>query len=274
VSLCGVNAQTYPAGVGASFAGDTSVAAATGSNSLIVGKATATVVVTPYHVTYDGNQHTATVTSITGVCGETGATVGTVDVSGTTHVSASGSPYSDTWSFAGTGNYNNIPAGPSTTITDIIDKKDATWNTNPNSKTYGDADPSPLTTGTGSGFVTGDVLVATYSRAAGETVAGGPYHITASLGPADVVANYNITNNGANFTINPAPLDITATNQSKSYGDTFTPNGATQFATGTGQLKNGDVVASVTLNSPATLQPQRFREAHMTLHRVLRCLRQ
>ena len=36
----------------------------------------ATVVVTPYTVTYDGQPHTATVTSITGVNGETGATVG------------------------------------------------------------------------------------------------------------------------------------------------------------------------------------------------------
>ena len=38
--------------------------------------------------TYTGIPHTATVTSITGVNGETGATVGTVDVSGTTHTDA------------------------------------------------------------------------------------------------------------------------------------------------------------------------------------------
>ena len=89
------------------------------------------MVVTPYTVTYDGSSHTATVTSITGVCGETGGTVGTVDVSGTTHVSAAGSPYTDTWSFTGTGNYNNIAAGPATTITDMINKINATWTTNP-----------------------------------------------------------------------------------------------------------------------------------------------
>ena len=87
------------------------------------------------------------------MCGETGATVGTVDVTGTTHVSAAGSPYTDTWSFTGTGNYNNIAAGPSTTITDKINKINATWTTNPASKTYGDADPAPLTTGSGSGFI-------------------------------------------------------------------------------------------------------------------------
>ena len=32
--------------------------------------------VTPYSVTYNGNPHTATVSTITGVNGETGATVG------------------------------------------------------------------------------------------------------------------------------------------------------------------------------------------------------
>src|SRR5437763_12958487 len=50
-----------------------------------------------------------------------------------------------------------------------------------NSKTYGDADPSPLTTGSGSGFLAGDNVTATYSRVAGESVAGGLYHITATL---------------------------------------------------------------------------------------------
>src|SRR5207247_8534685 len=55
------------------------------------GKANATVVVTPYTsltTTYDGNPHTATITSITGVNSETGATVGTVNVSHTTHTDA------------------------------------------------------------------------------------------------------------------------------------------------------------------------------------------
>ena len=86
-----------------------------------ISKATATVVVTPYSVTYDGQPHTATVTSITGVNGETGATVGTVDVSNTTHTAA-GTYSSDSWSFTGTANYNNI-AG--TTITDTHRQGDA-----------------------------------------------------------------------------------------------------------------------------------------------------
>ena len=65
-----------------------------------------------------------------------------------------------------------------------INTRTATWTTNPASKTYGDADPGPLTTGSGSNFVAADGVTATYSRAAGETVLGGPYHITATLTPA------------------------------------------------------------------------------------------
>ena len=197
-----------------------SFAGSSGTNSLTVAKANATVVVTPYDVPYDGNSHTATVTSINGVCGETGATVGTVDVTGTTYASAAGSPYTDTWSFTGTGNYNNIAAGPATTITDKINKINATWTTNPASKIYGNADPVPLTTGSGSGFTTADaaLLTVTYSRVSGEHY-WGPYHITASLGPADVVANYNITNAGAAFTIDTRPATWTTNAANKTYGN-------------------------------------------------------
>src|SRR4029079_1048269 len=92
-------------------------------------------------------------------------------------------------------NHHITHAGASFTI----NTRPATWTTNPNGKTYGDADRNPLTTGTGSGFLAADNVTATYSRAAGETVPGGPYHITATLAPADVLSNYNITNAGANF---------------------------------------------------------------------------
>ena len=96
-----------------------------------INKANATVVVTPYTVTYDGNPHTATVTSITGVNGETGATVGTVTLN-TTHTNA-GTYASDSWSFTGTANYNNIA---STTITDTINKATATVVVTPYTVTY------------------------------------------------------------------------------------------------------------------------------------------
>ena len=62
-----------------------------------------------------------------------------------------------------------------------IDKRLATWTTNPNSKTYGDADPVPLTTGSGTNFVAADGVTATYSRVAGENASPPTYHITATL---------------------------------------------------------------------------------------------
>ena len=70
--------------------------------------------------------------SITGVGGQTGATVGTVDVSNTTHTNA-GTYAADYWTFTGTANYNNIAA---TTITDQIDKANAVVVVDPYSVTY------------------------------------------------------------------------------------------------------------------------------------------
>jgi len=106
--LCGsaYNAGSYPTGVAASFGGASSFAASSGTNSLTISKATPSVTVTPYNVIYDGQPHTATVGTITGVCGETGASVGTVDVTGTTHTLPGDYP-SDPWTFAGAANYNN-----------------------------------------------------------------------------------------------------------------------------------------------------------------------
>jgi hypothetical protein len=103
-----------------------------------------------------------------------------------------------------------------------INKRLATWTTNPASKTYGDADPSPLTTGSGSNFVAADNVTATYSRVAGENASPPTYHITATLSatPLSALDNYIITNAGNEFTINKRPLQVTATaGQFKTYGD-------------------------------------------------------
>src|SRR5205814_1818784 len=126
-----------------------------------------------------------------------------------------------------------------------IDKKTASVTPNAKSKTYGDADPT--LTGTLSGFLAADGVTATYSRTTGETVAGSPYTISATLSPAGVLGNYQITYNTAEFTIDRKALDITANNQSKNYGDTFSFTGS-EFTVGVGQLKNSDSVTSVTLS--------------------------
>src|SRR5204863_3025095 len=95
----------------------------------------------------------------------------------------------------------------------------ATWTTYVSRKTYGDPALSPLTTGSGSGFLAADGVTATYSRTAGESVAGSPYHITATLAPAGVLANYTVTNAGNDFTINLRPATWTTNANSKTYGN-------------------------------------------------------
>src|SRR5438128_8304360 len=77
-------------------------------------------------------------------------------------------------------------------------------------KPPGHADPCPFTTLFRSAFLTADGVSATYSRAAGETVAGGPYLITATLSAtvANALANYNITNTGAGFTIKTGKANV------------------------------------------------------------------
>ncbi|MGK2742182.1 beta strand repeat-containing protein [Tepidicaulis sp. LMO-SS28] len=108
------------------------------------------------------------------------------------------------------------------------------------SKVYGAADPS--LTFTSAGLVNGDdasVFTGALSRAAGETVAGGPYAIT--QGSLNAGGNYTLSFTGANFTITPATLAITANARAKIYGEaapslTFTHAG----------LANGDDASIIT----------------------------
>ena len=63
---------------------------------------------------------------------------------------------------------------------------------------------------------TAAIMNGSLTRAAGETVAGGPYAI--SQGTVSGGSNYTISYTGANLTINPATLAVTAAAQSKTYG--------------------------------------------------------
>ncbi|HKU96827.1 MAG TPA: MBG domain-containing protein, partial [Vineibacter sp.] len=101
---------------------------------------------------------------------------------------------------------------------------------NSQTKIYGDVDPA--LTFAASGFRFSDtavgVLTGGLSRAAGETVAGGPYAITKGTLAAN--ANYSIVYTSANLGITPAPLTVGANGQTKIYGDadpalTFIANG-------------------------------------------------
>jgi hypothetical protein len=98
-----------------------------------------------------------------------------------------------------------------------ITPKAASVTPNVVSKIY--SAPEPLLTGTLSGFLGADGVIATYSRIAGETVLGSPYVISATLTPTAVLSNYNITYNTANFTITPLAASVTPNATSKIYGN-------------------------------------------------------
>jgi hypothetical protein len=101
-------------------------------------KANATIVVAPYHVTYDAHAHTATGTA-TGVHGES---LTGLDLSNTTHTDAGDYP-TDAWTFTdATGNYNNA----SGTVHDPIDLASSTTTVNcPSSVTYDGTVQTPCT---------------------------------------------------------------------------------------------------------------------------------
>ena len=218
--------------------------------------------------TYDGEVFTAFTSSITGfVNGETetglrtsGALTGAAAYSGaaTTAVNASATPYAitpTTGTLAAT-NYSFMFVNGQLTI----NKKAASVTPAAAGKTYGDADPT--FTGTLVGFLAADNVTATYSRTTGETVAGSPYTISATLSPAGVLANYDITSNTAMFDISKKTASVTPNGASKTYGDadpTFTGTLvgflAADNVTATYSRTTGETVAGSPYTISATLSP-------------------
>ncbi len=146
--------------------------------------------------------------------------------------------YSGDTNFAASG-----PYGLSQTVNQLA----ASVTPNSAGKIYGAADPT--LTGTLSGFLSADNVTATYSRAAGETVAGSPYPISATLSPAAVLNNYNITYNPASFTITAASTTTTITMVSPSPATAGQP---TTVTVAVAPQISGTPTGSVTVNaSPA-----------------------
>ena len=206
-----------------------------------IGKATASVTVTPYAVTYDGSSHTATVVSTNGVNGETGATVGLVTLSGTTHTAAGSYP-TDSWSLTGGANYNDIS---STTISNNIGKATASVTVTPYAVTY-DGSAHTATVAVISG-VNGE------TNATVGTVSLSTTHTNVGTYSSDSwsftgTANYNdIGSTAITDTISQTNLIITANHQNKAYGTTqSTPVTGSSAFTPAG-LQNGETVGSVTL---------------------------
>ncbi len=154
---------------------------------------------------------------------------------------------------AGNGSYS---AAPEVTSPTSALKRAATWTTVASGKSFGAADPSPLTTGSGVGFLGGDGVTASYSREAGESVAGSPYQITAALSStAGALGNYEITNDGADFTISSGGQTIgvtTAAPGSAEYGASFgvaasASSGLPVTISTTGGCSGGDTDGSATI---------------------------
>ena len=192
-----LNAGSYPFTV---FLSDGASSQASGNGTLVISKADPTVVVTPYSVTYDGNARKATYT-ITGVNGEIGATVGTVDVSATNHTNA-GTYNGDDWSFTGTVNYNNT----SGTVDDEIAKADEVIHVTPNDVTY-DGNPHTATftikgVNDESGATVGTIDVSATTHTSAGTYNGDGWNFTGS-------ANYKNSSGTVDDEIARRPITIT-----------------------------------------------------------------
>ncbi|HTH65805.1 MAG TPA: PxKF domain-containing protein [Gemmatimonadales bacterium] len=140
--------------------------------------------------TYDGGMHAPSACTLAGTF--------------TGSLSCSNSPGS-VGPNAGTSPITPVVSGPGQTnfiLTLVngsytIDRKAASVTPDAKAKFFGD--PDPALTGTLSGFVPADNVTASYSRVPGENV--GTYTISATLAPAGVLGNYDVTYKTAAFTI-------------------------------------------------------------------------
>jgi len=170
------------------------------SGTFTINKAPATVTLSNLTQTYTGSALTPTATT---------------NPSGLT-VTWTGAPQTNAGSYPVTATITDANYEGSASGTFTINKKDASVTPNAATKIYGALEPA--LSGTLSGFLVGDGVSATYSRAGGENV--GTYTISAVLSPAGVLGNYNITYNTATFTINKKTITVTADAKSKVYGST------------------------------------------------------
>jgi len=98
----------------------------------------------------------------------------------------------------------------------FITARPITITANPESKTYGDANPSLTYSVGGQGLMNGDTLAGSLATAATVTSGVGAYGI--NQGSLAASANYALTYKGANLTVNPRPVTVAANAQTKTYG--------------------------------------------------------
>jgi large repetitive protein len=208
----------------------------TGS-TLAITPATLTVTANPQTKVYGSADPTLTETvtgfvdaTVDGVMiADTAATVLTGQLSRTPGETVSGGPYAITQgTLAASSNYTIAFTAGTLTITPatlIVTAKPATM-------AFGSADPALAYTAGGFQFddTAATVLSGHLSRAAGQTVAGGPYAVTQGTLAAN--SNYTIKFTGSTLTISPATPVVTETAPGGTY--TGAPIAATASVTGLG----------------------------------------
>ena len=196
--------------------------------SFFINKADASIVVNPYDVVYDGQPHTATLVSITGVKGETDSLVGTVDLAGTAHTDA-GSYARDTWSFVGSGNYNDA----SGTLENNISKAPITAQAGTGTAVFDGNEKSVADCGiSGSGFV-GDLSCANDPGSVGP---GAGSYVIGSTVSGSGLSNFEITKLNGTFTIEKANTAVTVIFENGPYAYRGSGFAATARVSGPGGL--------------------------------------
>jgi filamentous hemagglutinin family protein len=197
----------------------------------------------------DANPATGTATGDNLVNGDTiaGVTLNTpaIAASGVGSYSLTGSAATG----SGLGNYTITYATVANGLT--VTPRALIVTANGVSRIYGDANPA-TGSATGDNLVNGDVLAGVTLNTPATAASGvGSYALTGSAATGTRLGNYTITyatvTNG--LTVTPRALIVTANAVSRIYGDA---NPASGSATGD-NLVNGDTIAGVTLNTPATL---------------------
>ncbi|MFL6387045.1 MAG: MBG domain-containing protein [Terriglobales bacterium] len=243
-SLVGIAAGSYPAGVTASFAGDATNKAASGSADFTVNPAVLTVTSADATRIY-GDPNTAFAFNITGfVNGETAAAVsGSPSCTSSAPTAAVGTyPITCTTGTLSAANYSFTFVSGNLTVTPAA----LTVAANNATRLYGD--PNPAFTGTITGIKNSDNITAAYSTTADPTSPVGTYPITPALvDPTGKLGNYTVTSTNGTLTITPAPLTVTAASATRGFGD---PN---PVFTGTlaGIKNNDNITASYSTTATA-----------------------
>ena len=208
-----VDGGPYTIAQGTLTANDNYTIAFTG-NTLTITPATLTVTASPESKVYGQADPTLAYAASGYQFSDDGATVLTGGLTRAAGETVDGGPYTIAQgTLTANDNYTIVFTGNTLTITPAT----LTVTANPESKVYGQSDPTLAYAASGYQFSDdATVLSGGLTRAAGETVDGGPYAI--AQGTLTANDNYTIAFTGNTLTITPATLAVTASPESKIYG--------------------------------------------------------